>query len=241
MKIRSHQSMLVFFFFVLIFARFSEAQTMRPLVVYIGGAKSTSENMKCWMAGAQKAQGKNYDFKAYAYPKGVTLDHGSDKEPNGVALLNQISTELSKESRPIIIVGHSSGSDLANSLALKLYGQGKNIEHLYDLDGYGIPANVSSAVESTCVTAQGGGIQSPYWNQAHSKCSGSKLKVMTFNDCGSAKWCLHFKMANTSAPSTIDGSNYDSQGYSGCSANLNWLDNPAAGGSSGARDSNTRR
>ena len=241
MKIRSSQLSVGVFFLLTISTCFSQAQYVKPLVVYIGGAKSTSDNMKCWTAGATRAQGKNYDFKAYAYPRGVTLDHGSDKEPNGVALIEQISAELGKESRPLIIVGHSSGSDIANALALKLHGQGKNVEHLYDLDGYGIPASVSGAIQSTCVTAQGGGIQSPYWNQAHSKCSGSNLKVMNFNDCGSAKWCLHFKLTNTSAPSTIDGSNYDSQGYSGCSANLGWLDNPTSGSGRGTSDTKNQR
>jgi hypothetical protein len=222
----------------IVFAFFAYAQSMKPLVVYIGGAKSTPDNMKCWAASATRQQSNNYDFKAYPYPTDVTLNEGSDKDAGGINLIKQISAELSKESRPLIIVGHSSGSDLANALALKLHQQGKDVEHLYDLDGYGIPSNVAKLVPSTCVNAQGSGIHSPYWDKTYkeNKCSGSEHKIMTFNDCGSAPWCLHFKMANTRAPSTINTSNYGSQGYSGCSANLDWLNSPAVGGKTNAVD-----
>jgi pimeloyl-ACP methyl ester carboxylesterase len=207
----------------------------KPLVVYIGGAKSTDSQMRCWEKGAREnSAGSKFEFKAYAYPSGVTLNHGSDKQPNGMALVSRISEELAKTAagRPLIIVGHSSGSDLANALAVKTHQQKLKVHKLVNLDGYGIPGSVPSEIPATCVTAKGTNakgqtVHSLYWKEAHSACSGRRLMIKEYSGCGDSKMCLHFRMTNRAVSSKLNLKNYGTGGYSGCATNLDWLEAPA--------------
>jgi len=194
---------------------------VKPLVIYIGGAKSTSSQVQCWQKGAKSADSR-FDFVAYPYPSGVILDHGSERTSIGKAMVNNIVTSLAAENRPIVVVGHSSGSDLANLLASQLVDAGKNVAHLYDLDGYGVPKNIAEKVPATCVTGHDSatGTTSLYWNESHSNCD---LRDLPISGCGGARFCLHFRLTNRMAPAALDKSNYGSDGYSGCAPNLEWL------------------
>lgn len=202
------------------------ADSQKPLVIYIGGAKSQSDDMKCWKASAESQKGTVYDFRAYRYPSGVTLDHGSDKQANGVALVNQIAADAFKDKdRQIIIVGHSSGSDLANALAAKLYATNKNLV-LYDLDGYGVPSSVPKEIPKYCVSSKDDKAESFYWTHSHN-CGNGTFDKIDASGCNGNKWCIHFRLANANAGSDISKDNYESRGYgNGCRANLKWLKHP---------------
>jgi len=190
--------------------------------------------MNCWVAGAKGARGSEYDFTAYPYPPCKTLDHGCQEEKFGKDLVTRIATDMAQANRPIVIVGHSSGSDLANSLATKLYEDGKNVSRLIDLDGYGIPSTVPSSITSECVTAEGtDGAHSAYWDWAHHQCGGRPPVVEHYSGCETAqfkKWCLHFHLTNSEASPEITPKNYGDIGYQaatpGCKPELGWL--PAA-------------
>lgn len=204
----------------------SAADSQKPIVIYIGGAKSQSADMKCWKASAEAQKGTVYDFRAYSYPSGVTLDHGSDKQANGVALVNRMAADASGDKgRQIIIVGHSSGSDLANALAVKMYASHKNLV-LYNLDGYGVPPSVPKDIPKYCFSAKDGKTQSFYWSHSKS-CGNGIFDNIEASGCNGNKWCIHFRLANANAGSSISKDNYESQGYAnGCRANLKWLKHP---------------
>lgn len=216
----------------------------RPLVIYLGGAKASDAQMRCWEAGAKRDSryGSKIDFKAYAFPACRDLNHGCYQEPVAKKYVDQIAESLANESRPLIIVGHSTGSDLANELAMKL--KDKNIMRLIDIDGYGVPANWNPSFPVTCVSAigvnsSGQEFRSPYYNSTHGLCPHRELRDMRISGCDTPM-CLHFRMVNKSAPSNLNGSTYGDHGYAGCTTNLDWLGGEAGGAGGGTSGSSFR-
>lgn len=209
----------------------------RPLVVYVGGAKATLEQVQCWAEGARRdaKYGKSFQFKAFPYPVGATLGHGSDKTRSGrntiVSILSFV--EAQDVNRPLIVVGHSSGSDIANAVAQQLIRKNRAGVSLIDLDGYGVPSDIASRIPTTCWTAHGRlghssqTTNSPYWREAHGACAGAQVREMWVNGCDSI-YCLHFRLTNKEARRDMNDGNYGTDGYSSgsgaCVPNLDWLE-----------------
>lgn len=190
-------------------------------VILFGGAGSTQADMTCWQQSASgKANYAGYKFRGVPYP--------ANKNPGketGIAAGASIIESLAREinSNPLkryVIAGHSWGSSLSTRLAELV----KNLDQieLVDLDGTAPPVALQNKVKTTCVYGinKRNGVQS----RNASLMKGSCLKSKGLEDARcETSWCLHFAILNTSTPAKLNGSDFATQGYSGCTANLDWL------------------
>lgn len=181
-----------------------------PVVHFFGGYKSTPHNMDQWVASA-RAQAPSYQFIGYAYP-----DHCSAEDPR----LTEAETNLlalTIKTGDHILVGHSSGCGIANTIADRALRLGAPVR-LVALDGFRPSSALLNLSQTQCWGARCGNVLSRNYGALAG--TGLRFHVYQATDCKS-EWALHFSLVNRNASDKTV--RMISQGYFGCVANLSFL------------------
>jgi predicted esterase len=190
---------------------------MSICVVFFGGFQASKTDMDLWLANARK-QRDDVVFDAFPYP-----DAGPDDDDavNGFKQFDAVIKKIKDTGADMTyIVGHSSGCAIANELDSRLTKNMKDTSHiaLVCLDGFAPSADQRkrSTTQVWSAVGPGGKGQSFHWR--------SWAKQYTAAHATN-KWSLHFSLVNTAANDDKIESNKDiKNGYSGCVANLCWLE-----------------
>ena len=119
-----------------------------------------------------------------------------------------------------VIVGHSSGSAIADELA-EIAGELRDKPNfrLIVLDGFGLPLSLFRKVDVACWSARNQDHMSLNWHEM--KATGA-FREMLIPWSGPGLWALHFYLVNSNAtPETVDRI---VDGYRDCKTNLQWLE-----------------
>ena len=189
---------------------------MSILYVFFGGFQADKTAMELWLASACNLR-DDIKFLAYPYPS----PHASDtaavagfKKNVGFDTVIDIINKSGADT--LFIVGHSSGCAIANALNA-LVDPDKFQITLIDLDGFAPHHDQRKKSVVEAWSADGPDPkkdQSLRWS-AHHK--------MSHSTEATKKWALHFFLVNKTATDKITHKNYDTEGYAGCIANLDWL------------------
>lgn len=188
---------------------------MSIYVVFIGGFQSSDTDMKLWLASATK---KRSDVKFDAYPFPNIRD--PDRGPSVAGFEDKFDEVIKKiedsGADKIFIVGHSSGCAIADEVNFRLEGDHTNVT-LVDLDGFAPhPKQIKGAtVEAWYAVGPGGKGKSLNHAIGHIKYTATHA---------TEPWSLHFSLVNQAATNHITKKNYQTEGYAGCIANLDFLD-----------------
>ena len=186
---------------------------MKILVVFFGGFQSSQKDMDRWLDSA-RGQRKDVQFEAFPYPN--IREAGDDDARNGFKRFDEVIKKIDAAGADtLFIVGHSSGCAIANEVNSRVKGDHKNIT-LVDLEGFAPTGDQikESTVQAWTADGDGGRAHSLRWAE------GKRISHATQ---ATTKWALHFSLVNTAATNTITADNYDTTGYAGCIANLDWL------------------
>jgi predicted esterase len=187
---------------------------MSIYVVFIGGYKASQPAVDLWLASARK-QRSDVVFDAYPYPEGKK-NWGDDDAVNGFQKFDEAVKKIEDSGADtIFIVGHSSGCAIANELNSRLKGDHKNVT-LVDLDGFAPRPKQIKGASVQAWSAEGSGPKDRSLNWA-------KGKKMYHSAQATKNWSLHFSLVNTAATDDITGDNFETEGYAGCIANLDFL------------------
>ena len=193
-------------------------------VIYFGGYGAGAAQMKCWENGAAKqARARGYVFKGIPYPKGASWTRDSALSV-GASTIRAVVREISNHPKQAyVIVGHSSGAALSNRVAELAQNPGR-IE-LVDLDGFSPSHWLQRRVPTTCMYAvnRANRLTSNNASSIRANC-GSNARAYQNQTCRT-RWCLHFSLANKSAPADLGGgADFKRRGYQGCNTNIDWLE-----------------
>lgn len=189
-------------------------------VFYFAGYGASDSYIKCWEKGArQKTPYKDhYSFKGFAYPAGASWRQDSAIDGARAEIEAVLKYMNSQPEKKFIIVGHSSGSAIANRVA-SLVKNPSRIE-LIDLDGFRPLDEVKNRVgRYTCWAGRGLGVGAINQSSMES-CGKPGYREMKLPHCES-RTCTHYSLV------TVGGGSYGS----GCDPNLGWLklaDHPGA-------------
>ena len=194
----------------------------KPYVIFFGGFLASWDDMDKWLRSA-RSQRPDVAFDAYPYMGGdsgraSTIDSFNPMYDSVIR-----SIKLIKESGApqIFIVGHSSGSAIAEELDHRL----KDLERtrLVVLDGFP-PLYSKQLVRTEAWSAKSGDNPSRNYVDLHNwfgdalKCHKAK------KDCTNS-WALHFSLVNLAANDRdIEDGHHIGNGYKDCIANLDWLE-----------------
>lgn len=214
--------MLVIKIFLLVQSIFLVFATEKTQVIFIGGHGSTTAQMYEWQLQAQKKS--TYDgvlFRGIALPS----RHFSQEQvlKDGVGTVEGLVKEIdnSNGDQRFVIVGHSSGSAIANEVARRVKNSKRSVIKLVVLDGF-FPSQVPKEIETTCWSAVSAETGLPTLNTNYMKNCANYQEMKPYG-CKD-KMCLHFALVNSSAPQVgISSSNYPTLGYKELAPNLNWL------------------
>ena len=190
---------------------------MSTLVIFFGGYQADRTAMDLWLASARK-QRSDVQFEAFPFPDGA----GADEDPAVAGFKKNVGFDtvidiINKSGADtLFIVGHSSGCAIANALNA-LVDPDKFQITLIDLDGFAPHHDQRKKSVVEAWSADGPDPkkdQSLRWS-AHHK--------MSHSTEATKKWALHFFLVNKTATDKITYKNYDTEGYAGCIANLDWL------------------
>jgi hypothetical protein len=201
-----------------------DASGPKTKVIYFGGYLASASQMACWKAGATKNAPSNYAFEAIAWPSGAGAGFASAVSA-GNSQIKQVVNEINTHpDTHYIIVGHSSGAALSDTVA----GQIQNSAQiqLVSLDGFAPSPALQKRLNGAhadrpgalCVSAHHGGMES---RNASSMQACANHRQYADNHCQSV-WCLHFSLVDKATPSSL-GSNFPRDGYDGCDTNVDWL------------------
>lgn len=183
------------------------------MVILFGGFLARTEDMLAWQASASE-QRRDATFGVYPWPSGVPADTPLQHWSRGneiAALLKRNATQS-----PHILVGHSSGCALANSVAYCLLDLSVDF-FLVALDGFRPGRLLIERAQTSCWSATCDGIKSRNYGALE---SAPQFHVYEARDART-EWALHFSLVNSnSTDATVHAI---SDGYKNCVANLCWM------------------
>lgn len=200
-----------------------------PLVIFFGGHGADGDAMSEWTAAARAKCGGKYEFVAAPYPPGATPDRASVDSHDGDLVRRFINLIDKNPQRPVVIVGHSSASAIADAVAAKISKPSR--AKLVVLDGFHPDEALQERIQTACWSSQEGRLTSPNFFKERAAC-GSNFHIETVGGCRSSM-CMHFKLVNLNADPDLTGGKssrdpdhgYVIKGYSHLNVNLDWLTN----------------
>lgn len=195
-------------------------------IIYFGGYLATNDQVDCWKAGALKKLPPNYAITAYPWPAGAGSGYESAVNGGANYIKKAVAEIDANKDVMYIVVGHSSGAALSNSVVERV----KDLSHvkLVNLDGFAPSASLQKKLKaahpdpaSVCVTARNSqnGTKARNYGSMTGNCSHSW--VYEDKHC-TTSWCLHFAIVSKSTPGGL-GVDFPRNGYKGCDANLDWM------------------
>lgn len=189
-------------------------------MLFFGGDGFNQEQSECWENGTKNYPNyKDIKFRAFKYP--AQAKHvAASAVAMGQNTISEVVAEInSHPTQKFVIVGHSSGTSIANEVA-RLVKDPKQIE-LINLDGYIASADLQKRVKYSCVFAEGRtGLLSMAVKYIKNSCT--TIQKYADDHCDT-QWCLHFSLVNKKSPSNLGKDDFAKKGYDGCATNLDWF------------------
>lgn len=201
--------------------------------MFFGGNAANAVDMRRWRSAAQQDEryGRHFAFEAIPYPN----RSGEDRDPAasaGLTIRRLALGLISTPDRKVVLVGHSSGANVAAAVLSKLR-DARNVR-LIVLDG-SLDDGVKPApgfrrdVQLECWSATNGTLAAVNRTETMTLCT--RYFELSAPKCRTAV-CLHFWLVNKHAPLALDygssgRSNRDgsTEGYQNLQINLEWLRN----------------
>lgn len=224
--------------FLLISTSFAQSEESKPLVILVGGAGSTAEQMSLWQKQAleNSKYNKNFEFKAYHMPVKTIIPAEAvvrNNEPTVNEIFKKIIDQMTQNpDREIILAGHSSGSAITNEVVLRIkkYDDSKHDPQLSPhyksqiklliLEGFR-PSQEIKEVKIECWSAEATEnpkVKAPNYPFLRIATCAGKNREDKISGCSDKKKekfqeCLHFSLVNLNLK----------KGYNDINPNLNWL------------------